>query len=156
MRFSFKNGPFSSFFTLLFACTVLISCQNRSTDNSDDVVFAKIKKVFSMQEEAWNSGNIDAFMTGYWNNEDMTFIGSRGVEYGWQTTLDNYKKNYPDREAMGTLSFEIKKLERLSDDVCYMIGKYTLQRTSDTPSGHFTLIWKKIDGKWVITSDHTS
>ena len=122
-----------------------------------------IKKVLSIQQEAWNQGNIEAFMEGYWNDESMTFVGKNGVNYGWTTTLNNYKNGYPDTDAMGQLHFDVIELRALSHDAYYMLGQYTLTRggddlakKDDKPTGYFSLIWQKIDGRWLITSDHTS
>ena len=115
----------------------------------------EIKKVMSLQEEAWNNGDIEQFMEGYWKSDSLMFIGKNGIKYGWQTTLDNYKASYPDKEAMGKLNFEIIKLE-VNGSSAYMLGEWKLLRKEDTPNGYFTLYWKKIEGKWVITIDHTS
>lgn len=117
---------------------------------------AGIKAVMKMQEKAWSEGDIDQFMEGYWNSPDLTFIGSRGLTQGWQTTLYNYKKGYPSTNVMGTLQFDILRMMPLSSDKYQVIGKYTLIREADTPTGYFSLIWQYIDGKWVIISDHTS
>ncbi len=108
------------------------------------------------QQKAWNTGDIDAFMEGYWNNSQLAFIGSRGVTRGWQQTLDNYKRGYPDEAAMGTLTFEVLELRSLNPEACFMIGKYSLVRAEDNPSGYFNLLWEKKNGQWVIVSDHTS
>jgi ketosteroid isomerase-like protein len=115
----------------------------------------EIKKVMSLQEEAWNNGDIEQFMEGYWKSDSLMFIGKNGIKYGWQTTLDNYKASYPDKEAMGKLNFEIIKLE-VNGSSAYMLGKWKLLRKEDTPNGYFTLYWKNIEDKWVITIDHTS
>ncbi len=115
-----------------------------------------IRAVMAMQETAWSAGDLDAFMEGYWNSEDLVFVGRNGPQYGWQTTLENYKKGYPDLSAMGKLQFDILRIRPISQDAYSMIGKYTLIRADDEPSGYFTLIWRKIDGKWLIVSDHTS
>ncbi|GAB4486743.1 MAG: nuclear transport factor 2 family protein [Saprospiraceae bacterium] len=115
-----------------------------------------IRRVIADQEAAWNRGDLEAFMEGYWKSDSLTFIGSRGVTYGWQATLDSYKKGYPDAEAMGKLTFTILQLEILSAQSAYVIGKWKLARSKDEPGGHFTLLWKKIAGKWVIVADHTS
>ncbi len=114
-----------------------------------------IKAVMQMQEEAWNSGNIEQFMQGYWQSDSLMFIGKNGIKYGWQTTLDNYKSSYPDKAVMGKLQFEIIKLE-VNTNTAYMLGKWNLVRETDNPNGYFTLYWKKIDDKWFITIDHTS
>ena len=115
-----------------------------------------INKVMADQQDAWNAFNIDAFMEGYWKSDSLKFIGSSGITYGWKSTLENYKKRYPTKDAMGKLTFTIISLELLSDTSAFMIGKYHLKRTSDEPSGHFTLLWRKINGKWLIVADHSS
>lgn len=107
------------------------------------------------QQQAWNDGNIDGFMTYYWNNDSLKFIGSKGITYGWQKTLDNYKKSYPNKEAMGKLQFTILEHTQVGKNYIYIIGKWNLQKEKPA-NGHFTLLWKKIKNKWVIISDHTS
>ena len=115
-----------------------------------------IKNVFDQQQKAWNEGNLEAFMEGYWKSDSLKFIGKRGVTYGWQQTLDSYKKGYPDKDAMGILTFDILTIDKLSKTSAFVIGKWHLQRKDDEPGGYFTLLWKKINGKWVIVVDHTS
>lgn len=117
---------------------------------------AAILQVMSLQEKAWSDGDVEGFMEGYWHSPELAFVGKRGVTRGWQQTLDNYKKSYPTKEKMGMLTFDVIELERLSDDAYHMIGKYTLQLKDSSPSGHFTLVWKHIDGKWLIVKDHSS
>ena len=120
-----------------------------------DQITQSIHNVVKQQEIDWNAGNIPGFMEGYWHSDSLTFIGSKGLTMGWQKTLDNYKKSYPDKATMGALSLEIIKLDILSPEAAIMIGRFTLLREKDKPTGLFTLIWKKIDGKWLITSDQT-
>lgn len=115
-----------------------------------------IRLVLENQEECWNEGDIECYMDGYWKSDRLIFIGSSGVTYGWQSTLDNYKVRYPDREAMGTLTFEILQMEPLSDDFWSVVGKWSLQRVNDNPNGHFTLLFRRLGDEWVIVSDHTS
>lgn len=138
--------------TLLMFLFVNI-CLAQSTENKD---FQAIRAAMSEQEQAWNQGNIDAFMQHYWKSESLQFIGSHGPTYGWQTTLENYKKNYPDLDAMGKLHFDIIQTNRRSKKVITLLGKFTLERKNDQPSGYFVLVWQKIKGKWVIVVDHTS
>lgn len=116
-----------------------------------------IRGIMARQEAAWNQGNLDSFMIGYWPSDSLRFIGSRGLTYGWQATLDNYRKSYPDRDAMGTLKFTILSVEKLSRRSAYVIGKWRLTRGEKGDlSGHYTLLWRKIHGKWVIVADHSS
>ena len=107
------------------------------------------------QQKAWNDGNIDGFMTYYWNNDSLKFIGSKGITYGWQKTIENYKKSYPNKEAMGKLQFTILEHTQVGKNYIYIIGKWNLQKEKPA-NGHFTLLWKKIKNKWVIIADHTS
>lgn len=122
----------------------------------DADVESEIKAVMAMQEKAWSDGDVHQFMEGYWKSEDLSFVGRSGINKGWTTTLNNYIKGYPDKDAMGKLTFDILEMNRISADAYHMIGRYTLVRKSDKPTGLFTLIWKNIDGKWLIVSDHTS
>lgn len=115
-----------------------------------------IKQILNKQTEAWNKGDIDAFMQTYWKNDSLVFVGKSGVTYGWQNTFDNYRKGYPDKTAMGQLQFTVIRIESLSDQVYNVIGKWHLTRTIGNLQGHYTLIIKKINGKWLIVQDHSS
>lgn len=115
-----------------------------------------IEKIMHEQQVAWNKGDLDGFMLSYWNNDSLKFIGKNGITYGWKSTLANYKKSYPDKATMGELTFTIISVEELSKTSCYVIGKWDLKREKGDVGGYYTLLWKKIDGKWVIVIDHTS
>lgn len=108
------------------------------------------------QEASWNNADLHGFMKHYWKSDSLKFIGKRGINYGWQNTLDNYKKSYPTAEEMGKLKFHNLSTEILDDSSAFVIGKWKLQRTSDTLSGHYSLLWKKLNGNWVIVADHSS
>ena len=105
---------------------------------------AAIELVMSKQEQCWNKGDIDCFMEGYWKSDSLQFIGSRGLTYGWQQTLDNYKKSYPDKAAMGQLQFDILSMKMLSPENVLLIGKWHLSRSEkEDLGGHFSLNWMK-------------
>jgi len=116
----------------------------------------EVRNVLAKQTAAWNRGDVDAFMVGYWENDSLMFIGKSGVTYGYKNTLANYKKNYPDTTVMGKLTFTLIKVKQLSPEYFHVTGKYYLTRTIGDASGHFTLLFRKINGKWVIISDHSS
>ena len=139
-----------------FLLLTVSSCKTAYSTSDQNSDMESIKIVLSNQEKAWNRGDIDAFMLGYLKSEELSFIRSKGVTKGWNATLANYKKGYPDKATMGILHFDIIELKTLSPQVAYMIRKYTLTREADMPSGYFNLLWRKIDGQWVICSDHTS
>jgi ketosteroid isomerase-like protein len=115
-----------------------------------------IRELMSEQEKSWNTHDIEGFMKYYWKSDSLKFIGKKGITYGWQKTLDNYRNSYPNGQAMGTLVFEVLNAEKLSGSAVYVIGKWNLLRKEDSVGGYFTLLWKKMKGRWVIVSDHTS
>ena len=115
-----------------------------------------IRGILNEQTAAWNQGDIEGFMNGYWKNDSLMFIGKSGITYGWTNTLNNYKKGYPDTAAMGKLSFNIISVKKLSKDYYYVIGKWYLQRSIGDLSGHYTLLFKKEHGRWLIIADHSS
>jgi ketosteroid isomerase-like protein len=115
-----------------------------------------IKQLLVTQTESWNRGDIEGFMQTYWKSDSLMFIGKTGVHFGWQETLNNYKKGYSDTTAMGKLSFDIILVKKLSPEYFYVVGKWMLKRTIGDLSGHYDLLLRKIKGKWYIISDHSS
>lgn len=117
------------------------------------------KEIFTILDEqtkAWNKGDLDAFVKGYWKNDSLMFIGKSGVTYGYQNTLNNYKKSYASPEKMGKLTFDILQVKKISDEYYFVLGKWFLKRAAGDVGGHYTLMFRKIDGKWRIVSDHSS
>ena len=115
-----------------------------------------IRHLLDQQTIAWNGGDVENFMQPYWHSDSLMFSGRSGITYGWQKTLDNYKKNYPDATAMGKLDYTIVQIKRLSVLYYSVVGKWHLARTIGDLSGYFTLLFKKIKNEWVIVSDHSS
>ena len=136
------------FFLLLLPFST--SVQAQTTDEE------MILRLLDKQTQAWNNGQVEAFMHGYWDNDSLMFIGKSGVTYGYSKTLENYKKGYPDTAAMGKLNFTILEVKRLSEEYYYVIGKWFLKRSIGDVGGHYTLLFRKIKGQWVIVADHTS
>ena len=116
----------------------------------------EVRKVLSAQNEAWNRGDVEAFMVGYWENDSLMFIGSSGITFGYKNILADYKKRYPDTAAMGKLFFDLIEVKKLSNEYHYVTGKWHLKRSIGDAGGHFTLVFRKINDKWVIVSDHSS
>lgn len=115
-----------------------------------------IRQLLDQQTDAWNRGDIENFMKGYWENDSLMFVGKSGVTYGWANTLKNYKKGYPDTAAMGKLSFDYIKIKRLSKKYYFVVGKWHLKRSIGDIGGHYNLLFEKINGQWVIIVDHSS
>ncbi len=116
-----------------------------------------INAVLKAQQAAWNRGDVGAFLVGYWQSPELTFSGSNGVSRGWDGVLARYKKNYPDREAMGELDFSDLEFRFLGPDAALILGKWHLKRkTAGDIGGVFTLVWQKFPEGWKIIHDHTS
>lgn len=116
----------------------------------------EIRNILQRQQQAWNRGNLKQFMDGYWPSDSLVFIGKNGVVYGYQSTLANYKRSYKDTAAMGNLTMNIIKLERLSKQHYFVVGKWYLKRSVGDIGGHFSLLVEKIKGRWLIVADHSS
>jgi ketosteroid isomerase-like protein len=114
-----------------------------------------ILKVMTDQQAAWNRGDIDEFMKGYWKSDSLLFVGKSAPTKGWQATLDNYKRGYPNKAAMGTLSFNILKVDVLDATNAFVLGGWNVKTDKDA-GGYFTLWFRKINGEWKIVVDHTS
>ena len=115
-----------------------------------------IGAVLRAQQSAWNRADVDAFLQGYWHSPQLTFSGSSGVARGWDGVLARYKKNYPDRAAMGHLDFSELEFRFLGPDAALVLGKWHLHREKDELGGVFTLVWQRFPDGWKIVHDHTS
>ncbi|HEY6232679.1 MAG TPA: AtzH-like domain-containing protein [Pyrinomonadaceae bacterium] len=115
-----------------------------------------IRAVIAAQAEAWNRGDIEGYMAGYWRSPETVFISGDNVTRGWQTALERYEKNYSSREKMGTLTFSELEITSISNDTAVVLGRWHLKRTQDEPHGRFTLIFRKTRQGWRIVHDHTS
>lgn len=137
---------------LALSVVVLISFLTQAQTKDD----LNVRATLASQTAEWNAGNIEGFMEGYWHNDSLMFIGRSGPTYGWDNTLKNYKKSYPDTATMGKLDFQLISVKRLSVLYYSVVGKWHLKRSKDVVGGAFTLLFKKIKGKWVIVQDHSS
>ena len=138
-----------------FLLVILISAISLKAQTLSDNDRTAILNVLEQQRISWNNGDLTGYMKGYWKSDSTRFIGKRGINYGWNATFESYRKGYPNKEAMGTLIFKVISLESLNKNSVFMIGKWDLDR-KEKAGGYFTLIWKKINGEWFITTDHSS
>jgi ketosteroid isomerase-like protein len=148
-----RNLAAKHFFMRRLLVLPLLICTLAAFTQSNE---AAIRRVMERQVESWNAGSLEAFMAGYWNSDSLLFVGKSGLTYGWQQTLNNYKKNYPDTAAMGKLAFDLLLVKELSPEYYYVVGKWMLTRSAGNLSGHFDVLFRKIGGNWVIVSDHSS
>lgn len=138
-------------FVLFFTSTTFSQVNKLSNKERSE-----IEKFLDNQVKAWNEGNIEKFMKTYWNSEKLAFVGSNGPTYGWQATLDRYKKGYPNKAAMGELKFTILNISKIDKKTVFVIGRFDLKREIGDLAGHYTLVIQKFGKEWLIISDHSS
>lgn len=131
----------------------LLLCPCIVVAQTDD---ALIRAVLDKQMKAWNEGSIEQYMQGYWKSDRLVFVGKNGPTYGYKETLERYKRSYSDTAKMGKLSFDILQVRQLSKEYYFVLGKWALKRTIGDVGGSFTLLFRKINGAWVIVTDHSS
>jgi hypothetical protein len=144
----------------LFLSILLSGCETSEKPDhihNQEKVIASINQKMSEQETCWNTGDLECFMQHYWHSDSLLFIGKSGLTYGWQPTLDNYISGYPDKSAMGNLTFTNEVKEFIDIETVQVIGQWELQRDSlGNIGGYYSLLWKIKNGEWVIVSDHSS
>jgi beta-aspartyl-peptidase (threonine type) len=117
-----------------------------------------VKHILVSQIEAWNQGNLEGFMQGYWRSPDLTFYSGATVTKGWESTFERYRQRYKSEgKEMGQLVFEDLNVDVLSHRAAVVTGKWQLiMSDGKQPHGLFTLIVKRMPGGWKIVHDHTS
>jgi beta-aspartyl-peptidase (threonine type) len=126
---------------------------------ADDAMAAKkaIQKVIEDQNAAWNKGDLEGFMAGYWQSDDLSFFSGKDKTLGWKATLERYRQRYQgEGKEMGKLTFSELQIELLGPDGAWVRGRWKVEMKKETLNGLFTLIVKKTPEGWRIVHDHTS
>ncbi|MBI1807721.1 MAG: DUF4440 domain-containing protein [Ignavibacteria bacterium] len=139
--------------TCLFLVLLVLSF---ARSQSDSAASAEIQGVLVRQADAWNQGDIEGYMQGYWKSDSLIFTSGGNIQRGWQATLEKYRKSYNTKAEMGTLKFSDLEITMLSQESAWILGHWELQREKDHPAGVFTLIMKQFRDGWKIIHDHTS
>jgi len=137
--------------TLLICMIPLTPIHSQDDDQQTDKM--AIQAVMDAQQEDWSNGDLEGFMRGYWKSDSLKFYSSRGITYGWQKTLENYKKGYPAKAHSGTLKFNIRDISKIDGNAYFVMGEFYLTREVGDANGVFMIIFKKIDGEWKIIAD---
>jgi beta-aspartyl-peptidase (threonine type) len=136
----------------LLALPVVLAAQTPGADEAK-----AIRAVLDAQVVAWNKGDLEGFMAGYWKSPDLTFYSSKTKVRGWEATLERYRKRYQaEGREMGKLAFSDLDIELLGRDRALVRGRFQLTLKDASPAGLFTLILKKLPEGWRIVHDHTS
>ncbi len=139
--------------TILPIITLLLisSCKVTKTTTTEDIT--AIRSIMKMQEKAWSENDIETFMDGYWNSDELVFFSGGNLTKGWQTTLTNYIKKYPTQSETGALNFEIANITQINADAYWVMGSYFLSRDAGDANGTFMIVFKRINGEWKIIGD---
>ena len=144
-----------TFCNIYLARSIAVSADVQGEHEGRQAVESSVRQLLERQVAAWNKGDVDGFMEGYWNSAETSFSGTSGVTRGWQGLHDRYKRNYPDRVAMGTLTFGKIEVTPLCADAAMILGEWHLQREQKPVGGVFTLVARKFPEGWRIIHDHT-
>jgi ketosteroid isomerase-like protein len=136
----------------LLVAAILTACACGCAHHSPD---RDIRAVLDAQAAAWNRGDIDGFMDGYWNSEELSFSAGGRTKRGWTATRDGYRRRYDTREKMGTLTFSELEITPLGRDAAYVLGRWQITRAAPV-GGNFTLIVRRFADGWKVVHDHTS
>lgn len=140
---------------VLSAVAVLL----RLRAQADDPAAARhaIQEVLDAQAAAWNQGDLEAFMTGYWQSPDLSFFSGKDKTPGWDATLKRYQTRYQAQgREMGHLTFSEIEIDVLAPESAFVRGRWQLKTSKETPGGLFTLLFKRLPQGWRIVHDHTS
>ena len=139
----------------LVLVSTLVACRKDAAFGPDDE--AAILAVMHAQQEAWNAGNVEAFMEGYHRRPDVVFTSGGKIRRGWQETLTAYRTRYVEGDAeMGTLSFSDLEVQPLGPEAAVVLGHWALSDTPQAGGGVFTLVFTEAEGQWGILHDHSS
>ncbi len=138
---------------LIFAATLIFTVSAASATRSEE----EIRKLLDQQVAAWNRGDIEGFMQGYWRSPQLSFFSGRSRTYGWDETLQRYSNRYKSEgREMGKLTFDDLEIELLSRRTAFVRGRWQLKIRDESLEGIFTLILRKQKEGWRIVHDHTS
>jgi beta-aspartyl-peptidase (threonine type) len=139
------------------ALLLLISACASSPSRAGDPA-AEVRAVWNAQVEAWNRGDLDSFMTGYWNSPDVVFFSNKAETRGWQQTLERYRATYKaEGRQMGMLDFPKLEFKVLGPEAVLARGQWRLKMPDGKEStGMTSVTFQKLPEGWRIVHDHSS
>ena len=135
----------------LIVLLILASCKSTMPTATDDVT--AIRTILDQQQKDWSNNDLEGFMSGYWQSDELVYFSRGKITKGWNTTLANYRRNYPTKDEIGELNFEIANITQINDDAYWVMGSYFLTRKAGDANGTFMIIFKRINGEWKIIGD---
>jgi ketosteroid isomerase-like protein len=151
-----KTFPAAILTVAIFSSQVSAQEEPAKNNKHESRTVASVRAVLDAQVAAWNRGDIEGYMAGYWRSEKTVFVSGNNITRGWHTVLEHYQKSYDSREKMGTLTFSDLEITLIGDGSAVALGRWHLQRAKDEPHGTFSLILRRTKQGWKIIHDHTS
>jgi len=151
-----KSGLVLAAMLSVVAAYGTLSAERRSGMRAESAAEASVRELLAKQQTAWNAGDVESFLQGYWNSEELTFSGSNGTVRGFAGVRQRYKKGYPDRQTMGKLEFSGLEVRELAPDAALVLGHWHLERLKGDIGGVFSLVLRRFPEGWRIIHDHTS
>ena len=142
---------------LCFATMVIATAPAPVAGAEPPATVDAVRQVLDSQVAAWNKGDLEGFMAGYWHSPELSFFSGKDKRQGWQETMDRYRQRYQaEGREMGKLTFSDIQIEPLSPDTAWVRGRWKLVMSKESPGGLFTLVFRKLPEGWRIVHDHTS
>lgn len=117
----------------------------------------EVKQALEGQISAWNKGDLETAMTFYWNSPEMLWISKNGTEKGYQEVYDMFLQDFTDRSKMGVYTYDPLYIEQVSKEAVYFVFRWKIELDGKRLMGGVSSqVWKKIGGRWVVTSEHAS
>jgi ketosteroid isomerase-like protein len=141
---------------VLLCGSLFCASRLQAQESPDSGAVSEIRAVLNVQTGAWNNGDIDGYMQGYWQSDSLLFTSGGNIERGWRAARNKYKRSYSSRAKMGFLTFSEIEVHPLSYESAWVFGHWMLDREGDHPHGVFTLVFRRFSEGWKIVHDHTS
>jgi ketosteroid isomerase-like protein len=152
----YNRSKFAITITFIMLMAAIVPASAREKKSGESRAAQAIRSVLEAQVEAWNKGDLEGFMRGYWNSPDLTFFSGGTFTSGWKTTLDRYSNRYQKNgNEMGKLDFTDLKIEMLGSTNAFVRGHWHLKADAGEQGGLFTLVFRKFPQGWKIIHDHT-
>jgi len=142
---------------LIGGSAIVFACLAASREPQPPPPPPAIRQVLDDQAAAWNRGDLDGFMAGYWNSPELSFYSGKDKKRGWQETFDRYRARYQgEGKEMGSLTFSELDIQMLGPDTALVRGRWKVDMSKEAFEGLFTLVVKRFPTGWRIVHDHTS
>ncbi len=117
----------------------------------------RLRQTLDAQVSGWNAGAPDKATSVYYDSPEMLWVNRTGIRKGYDLVRASYQRTPAERSRMGTYSYEPLHTDRLSRDCVFLVIRWKIESNGRTTMGGVTsMVWKRINKKWVIAAEHAS